>query len=366
MASWRMFKPTESGNRSLCTKGQVLDGRNRYKAGVAAGVDIPTKEFKGSALAALDYVWSLNRKRRHLNSSQAAIADAKRQKLYAVYAAVEEDAKKREQSGKGQDGSGGRGRKRNPVEFVPQGLDADDRKTRTIRAKTAGTNPKYIDAADELLDEHPDLAEQVERGEKTLTQVQRELREQKREDRRQENAIKAADTPDLLSVGAKFATILIDPPWDWGDEGDVNQLGRAKPDYHTMTLEELLALPVGDLADDDCHLYCWVTNRRHAQGLPVDGGVGFSVRDALDMAEAKHGDGELLSGTDGAYRVRRQGQSDAQAQERLNLAPYVGSGQERAQQQACGNIRVHRIVFARSLSRGLRANSTDGVVYLGG
>lgn len=80
-------------------------------------------------------------------------------------------------------------------------------------------------------------------------------REQVREERRQANAEVAAATPDPIAAGARFATILIDPPWDWGDEGDVNQLGRAKPDYATMPFDELLRLPVGNLADVDCHLY---------------------------------------------------------------------------------------------------------------
>jgi hypothetical protein len=93
-----------------------------------------------------------------------------------------------------------------------------------------------------------DVQEEVISGAKTVKQAKREKREEKREQRRQENAAKAEQAPDILSVGAKFATILIDPPWDWGDEGDVNQLGRAKPDYHTMSYESLLALPVGDLA----------------------------------------------------------------------------------------------------------------------
>jgi hypothetical protein len=42
-----------------------------------------------------------------------------------------------------------RGRKKNLREEIPQGLDAPEaHKTRSIRAKAAGTNPKYIDLAD--------------------------------------------------------------------------------------------------------------------------------------------------------------------------------------------------------------------------
>jgi hypothetical protein len=58
-------------------------------------------------------------------------------------------------------------------------------------------------------------------------------KEAAREERREENReiIKKAETPAAIVGKAKFSTIVIDPPWDWGDEGDVNQLGRAKPSY---------------------------------------------------------------------------------------------------------------------------------------
>jgi hypothetical protein len=43
--------------------------------------------------------------------------------------------------------------------------------------------------------------------------------------------------PQRSKNGARFATIVIDPPWDWGDQGDCDQLGRAKPQYATMSFE---------------------------------------------------------------------------------------------------------------------------------
>ncbi len=37
-------------------------------------------------------------------------------------------------------------------------------KTRDIRAKSAGTNAKYIDLADKVLETRPDMAAQIEAG----------------------------------------------------------------------------------------------------------------------------------------------------------------------------------------------------------
>lgn len=106
----------------------------------------------------------------------------------------------------------------------------------------------------------------------------RELKERKREERREENRAAIATTAPMTAVMGKFSTIVIDPPWDWGDEGDQDQLGRARPTYGTMSFEELLHLPVGDYADVDSHLYLWITNRSLPKGFALMERWGLSPR----------------------------------------------------------------------------------------
>lgn len=139
-------------------------------------------------------------------------------------------------------------------------------------------------------------------------------REQVREVRRQANADVAAATPDPVVAGARFATILIDPPWDWGDEGDVNQLGRAKPDYATMPFDQLLRLPVAELADVDCHLYLWITNRSLPKGFALMDAWGFRyvtcvtwVKPSFGMGNYFRGQTEhMLFGVKGSQTLRRK------------------------------------------------------------
>lgn len=61
----------------------------------------------------------------------------------------------------------------------------------------------------------------------------------------------------LQSVGKrKFATVLADPPWQFQ-----NRTGKMAPEhkrlsrYPTMTLQEIMDLPVGNIAEETAHLY---------------------------------------------------------------------------------------------------------------
>ena len=77
----------------------------------------------------------------------------------------------------------------------------------------------------------------------------------------------------------RFATILADPPWRF-----VNQTGKVAPEhkrlsrYGTMTLEEIAALPVAEIAADKAHLYLWCPNALLPEGLAVMQAWGFSYK----------------------------------------------------------------------------------------
>ncbi len=83
---------------------------------------------------------------------------------------------------------------------------------------------------------------------------------------------------DLLASarGKQFGTILADPPWQFQ-----NRTGKIAPEhkrlnrYGTMTLDDICALPVDDIAADPSHLYLWVPNALLPQGLQVMDSWGF-------------------------------------------------------------------------------------------
>jgi len=60
----------------------------------------------------------------------------------------------------------------------------------------------------------------------------------------------------------RYRTIVADPPWRYTQK-PTERTGAgvsAEHVYTTMTTEQIAALPIGDLAADDAHLYMWVTN----------------------------------------------------------------------------------------------------------
>jgi len=65
------------------------------------------------------------------------------------------------------------------------------------------------------------------------------------------------DLEDLIKAGKKFGCILADPPWKF--ETRSGKGADRSPDYPTLTIEEICAFPIADLAAKDCALFLWVT-----------------------------------------------------------------------------------------------------------
>ena len=82
--------------------------------------------------------------------------------------------------------------------------------------------------------------------------------------------------------GRRFATILADPPWRFQ-----NRTGKMAPEhrrlsrYGTMELDEIMALPVAEVAAEPAHLYLWVPNALLPDGLAVMKSWGFDYKSNL-------------------------------------------------------------------------------------
>jgi N6-adenosine-specific RNA methylase IME4 len=64
------------------------------------------------------------------------------------------------------------------------------------------------------------------------------------------------DMRELINTGQKFGAIYADPPWPYGTGDSSRDTSRH---YSLMPYEEINALPVWELAADNCVLFIWVT-----------------------------------------------------------------------------------------------------------
>ena len=282
-----------NGLREPCWlyEGKILDGRNRKTACTLVGIEPTFREFTGDRLAAIRFVWSMNRTRRHLNSGQAAIAESKRVAMEKD--AQEELEKMREEAAARKSAGGkvaGKGRPKQLTQTIGEAIDRHSRETNATRAKAAGTNRRYLEAADDLVKRaksEPAIAEKVaavEKGDKTLSQVIREVKHEEAK----------ANTKPLPD--GKYRVFYADPPWSYGNSGSgIDQYGPAERHYSAMTIAELCAMDVKDIAADNAVLFLWVTSPLLDECWPVIKAWGFEYKTSFVWDKIKHNFGHYNS-----------------------------------------------------------------------
>ena len=76
----------------------------------------------------------------------------------------------------------------------------------------------------------------------------------------------------------KYSVIYADPPWRYKVYSKKG-LGRsAESHYPTMSLEDIKALPIGELAAKDCALFMWITFPCMQEAFQVLEAWGFEYK----------------------------------------------------------------------------------------
>ena len=223
--------------------GSILDGRHRWRAiddlaGRGVIAEPRFQEWDGCG-DLVSLIHSLNFYRRHLSVSQKACI--------------------------------GVGYKRELQQTVRQGQRTDltsgnitGSDTRETAAAKVGVSGKVVDIAERISEAAPDLFANMQAGEISVWDAQREVKRRAVDRARQE----LKDNPIPLPSGT-YRCIVIDPPWPIEKiEREARPNQSSALDYPTMTLEEIEALPIADMASlEGCHVYLWVTQKFLREGF---------------------------------------------------------------------------------------------------
>lgn len=292
-------------------EGKILDGRNRYRAGVAAGVldargkatswdhhrptirQFAISGFDGDPLA---FVLSLNLHRRHLTTSQRAmigaeIAGMKRgrpgenppygglsvtdaaARLNIAERSIERARVVRDQG-------------------VPELSGAVKAGTLTVAAASdLATLPKEEQLA-ALRSADADVLYKVLAEERARKQAAKKLRRDEREAQLGERI--ASGNAALVAAGAagkRYGVIYADPEWRFEPYSRETGMDRAADNhYPTSPLDVIASRPVRAIAAPDCALFLWATRPMLPQALTVVDAWGFAYKSCTVWGKRREGE----------------------------------------------------------------------------
>jgi N6-adenosine-specific RNA methylase IME4 len=267
--------------------GRILDGRNRFEACAIAGVAPRFVDFDGADPYA--FVWSENAERRHLRPDQKVgirlSLNSERARWEAEHARVAEEAnRKRSEAAKEQ-------KRTEEGLWLPSGRVSRDTRpdteawARSRLAKECGVSASTAGRVLSLASSRPDLLERVAEGAMSALQA---LRVKKKD----EVASRTAGLPT-----GKYRVLYADPPWRYSNSGIIgsDNYGHVERHYPTLSIEELCALEVRGLADDNAVLFLWVTSPLVLDASRVIDAWGFKYKTSFVWDKVRHNFGHYNS-----------------------------------------------------------------------
>jgi N6-adenosine-specific RNA methylase IME4/ParB-like chromosome segregation protein Spo0J len=281
-------------------EGMILDGRNRYRACLAAGVEPLFVRYNGDD--PLGYVISANLRRRHLDESQRAMVAAKLANLRD-------------------------GQRSDLVEGLPIGrasalLNVGERTVARAREVQEHGAPELVSAVergDVSVSAAADIAtrpigeqrEIVARGKREILEVAKAIRADEATRRRAariKRIIEISKGNSPLNLGRTYPVILADPPWKFHLYGP-DTARVAERHYPTMSVEELCAVPVAaDLATPDAVLFLWAPIPLLSDALNVMTAWGFEYVTNMVWVKDKIGVGHWVRNQHELLLIGRRGE----------------------------------------------------------
>lgn len=260
---------------------RLVDGRNRLLACERSGCNprVKVRDFADDD-EAIDYVVSANLERRHLGTGQRAMVASRLKTL----------------------GRGGDRRSKDFKAGIPTLKKNADRLNVgrdsvmcADQVRAHGT-PELVAAVDEgklavstaasvaKLPKDEQQAAMAGGGQGVKAAAKR-VDGQQKDDRRKQ---RIADFSTVVTAG-RFNVILADPPWTYDQRA--SETRQVERHYPTDKLAEIKALPVADIAAEDCVLYLWATVPLLPEAMEVVDAWGFEYKTALAWVKDRIGMG---------------------------------------------------------------------------
>jgi N6-adenosine-specific RNA methylase IME4 len=282
--------------------GLILDGRNRYRASVAAGIECPMRIYDGDD--PIGFVVSENFVRRHLNESQRAmIAEELANMRQGERTDLPQRCGKSISQKRAADmlNVGERN-----VQHARKVRNTDSAVAALVVAGTINLHEgKKLIALPVVV--RRSAVEAVASG----TDVRTAVREANKESY---NARIEAAKPKPLE--GTYRILLADPPWKYHGLNQADEYGHAERHYDCLDDDQLCAYRPGDgdrtvkdLADKDAVLFLWVTAPMLERAFPIIKAWGLKYKTNLVWDKIDHVMGfytsvrqeQLLIATRGAY-----------------------------------------------------------------
>jgi len=253
----------------VCWQGLLLDGHNRYE--ICETFALPYTVTEASCATRDEAkVWIIRNQfgRRNLQPFQRVELALKLEPLIASKAKENQRA------------SGG---------AVPQ-KSAEPVETRKEIAKAAGVSHDTITKGKVISQKAPEaVKEQLRRGEISINSAYQDIRGSERRIERVERiqAVTAQNT--ALESDRPVPILYADPPWRYEHVKTDNR--AIENQYPTMSLEDICALPVRDVATPDAVLFMWATSPKLAEAMRVLEAWGFVYRTSMVWVKDKIGMG---------------------------------------------------------------------------
>ena len=266
--------------------GEILDGRNRFRACQETGVMPRYVHYTGGDPVA--YVISLNLHRRHLSESQRAMVAAKLANMELGDNQHRGSANLQTQTSRAE---------------AAEMLNVSERTVNTAKKVEQSGAPELVNAveqgavsvsaaADVATLEKEEQAEVVAKGEKEILAKAKEIRSEKAKAKKKDRMGRIAEISqgnEELNTEKKYPVIYCDPPWRYDYAETSNR--EIENHYPTMDNADICALPVADLAFEDSVLFMWATSPKLIEALEVVKAWGFTYRTCAIWDKQKIGMG---------------------------------------------------------------------------